>query len=45
MLENAPLAVAAADDDGKGAECAIVAGNWEGAGEDRPLLGGESDGI
>ena len=46
MLDNAPLAAAAADDDGDGMECTTVAGNCEGtAGEERPLLGGESEGI
>lgn len=46
ILDNAPLAAAAADDDGDGMECTTVAGNCEGtAGEERPLLGGDSEGI
>ena len=46
MLENAPLAAAAADDEGEGVECTIVEGNCEGtAGDDRPLLGGDSEGT
>jgi hypothetical protein len=43
MVENAPRAAVAADDDGEGVECAIDAGNGVIAGDDRPLFGGESD--
>lgn len=45
ILDRAPLAAAAVDDEGEGVECTIVDGNEEMAGDDRPLDGGESETI